>query len=564
MKSVYPHIIPEVEEWPIYKISKDRGEFVKELNEFTYNRMMSLHKEEIEALLAKTIYMEKIRSKRTPWKVDPPNESQYWRDLEKVFSKSIESSEKEKEQDDLLKRIINRYNEEITGSFNPKTFKFARWFLTAFFKRLLNTAAGRNHRRIWGNRLQLQDRIKVKGHIEEIRTLFTKGVVVVVPTHFSNLDSILIGYAMDAVAGIPAFAYGAGLNLYEMELVAYFINRLGAYKVDRRKKNPIYLECLKSMACYSLQKGVNNLFFPGGTRSRSGAIEERLKLGLLGSVIESQRLFIQDNRKEKIFVVPLILDYHFVLEAKYLINSHLQATGREKFIKQKDSYKSYWKIIKFMWSVFSEKSEILLSFGEPMDVLGNKVDMEGRSIDSNGKPLDLADYFTWAGEIAPDLQRETVYTKLLGEKILESYYKNNVVLSSHLVAFAAFRILMKQNRKLVIFDLVNLPPEEFSVNLEDFYAVVEQLRTGLQEWEKEGKIKLDDEIHLPIEQLVADGVKNLGVYHPGKPLVINDGKVGTNDIKLLYFYHNRLENYKMHRLINWKEIRAEVLVSDSL
>lgn len=561
MKSVHPHIIPEIEEWPIYKISKDRASFISELNDFTFNRMLSLHEGEIEALVAKTIYMEKIRSKRTPWKVDPPDEQQYWRDLEKEFRKANEEENKEEAQLELIKRIINRYNEEITGSFNPKTFRFARRFLTSFFKRLLNTAAGRNYRRFWGNRLQLQDRIKAVGHIEETRALFKKGVVVVVPTHFSNIDSIMLGYAMDAVVGIPAFAYGAGLNLYEVELIAYFMNRLGAYKVDRRKKNPIYLECLKSMACYSMQKGVNNIFFPGGTRSRNGAIEERLKLGLLGSVVESQRLFIEKGKKEKIFIIPVVLDYHFVLEAKYLINSFLKTTGKEKFIKQKDQYNSYRKIMKFIWSIFSEKSEITLSFCPPLDVLGNRVDVEGRSLDGRGNQIDLADYFTWAGKIKPDLQRETVYTKLLGDKILESYYVNNVVLTSHLCAFAAFRVLMKQYRELVIYDLVNISPEEFIIPLEDFYQVIEQLVEGLKEWEKNGKIKLSGEIYGSVEEIVNHGVKNLGVYHPGKPLVIKDDILTSEDIRLLFFYHNRLENYKMHRLINWKAINPKALKS---
>lgn len=553
MKAVHPHIIPEVDKWPIYQISKDRASFVAELNAFSYKRMIRLHKDNISAILAKTIYMEKIRSKRSPWKVDPPNEKQYWSDLEKTYSKIQDVEDKEAQEDELLKRIINRYSEEITGSFNPKTFKFTRRFLTSFFKRLLNTAAGRNHRRIWGNRLQLQDRIKVVGHVDKIRSLFKKGVIVVVPTHFSNLDSILIGYAMDAVVGIPAFAYGAGLNLYDMELVAYFINRLGAYKVDRRKKNPIYLECLKSMACYSLQKGVNNLFFPGGTRSRNGSIEERLKLGLLGSVIESQRIFIEEGSDKKIFIFPLVLDYHFVLEAKFLINNYLQSQGKEKYIKQKDQYKSYRKIMKFIWSIFSEKSEITLSLGQPMDVLGNLVDTDGNSLDTKGSTLDLKDYFTWAGQITPDLQRETVYTKMLGDKILESYYINNVVLSSHLVAFAAFRILIKQYRDQSIFDIVNLPPDEFNVRMEVFHLVVDQLRNGLIGWEEAGKIKLSEEIKLPIEELVNDGIKNLGVYHPAKPLVIHEEMLGTNDIKLLYYYHNRLENYKLHRFINWEE-----------
>ena len=31
------------------------------------------------------------------------------------------------------------------------------------------------------------------------------------------------------------------------------------------------------------------IFYPGGTRSRSGAIEKNLKLGLLGSTIEARK-----------------------------------------------------------------------------------------------------------------------------------------------------------------------------------------------------------------------------------------------------------------------------------
>ena len=40
-----------------------------------------------------------------------------------------------------------------------------------------------------------------------------------------------------------------------------------------------------------------------------------------------------------------------------------------------------------------------------------------------------------------DLQFEPQYTKLLAAKIVERYHKDNIVLTSHLVAFAAFELL---------------------------------------------------------------------------------------------------------------------------
>src|SRR5690606_2564172 len=151
-----------------------------------------------------------------------------------------------------------RYSEEIVGHFDKKTFRFSRWFLTSFFKRLFNRYFGKKQWR-WGSKIQLLEKIKLHGNIALIQKLFTQGTVVILPTHHSNLDSIMVGYAIDSKMRLPVFSYGAGLNLYNVELAAYFMNRLGAYRVDRRKKNPIYLECLKSMASYSLTKGINNI-----------------------------------------------------------------------------------------------------------------------------------------------------------------------------------------------------------------------------------------------------------------------------------------------------------------
>ena len=117
-----------------------------------------------------------------------------------------------------------------------------------------------------------------------------------VPTHFSNLDSVLIAWVIYEL-GLPPFIYGAGLNLFNIGIFAYFMNSVGAYKVDRRKKNAVYLETLKTYSTLSIQKGCHSLFFPGGTRSRSGKIENVLKMGLLGTAIEAQRTFARQREK---------------------------------------------------------------------------------------------------------------------------------------------------------------------------------------------------------------------------------------------------------------------------
>jgi len=550
LKKTVEHIIPNIEDWPISQFGEKRGDFVADLNAFVLKEIVENHGSDLEPLLAKTIYLEKRRSKNNKWKVDPEDEERYWSSLGSELNDITQSGGDQAKYKDLLKRVINRYDEEIVGTFKPKTFKFTYKILNVIFKRLLNTAAGRNHRRLWGNKHQLVEKVKVYGEIDKLKSLFDKGTVVIVPTHFSNLDSMVIGYAMHAAVGIPAFSFGAGLNLFDNEIVGYFINRLGAYRVDRRKKNPIYLECLTSMAAYSIQKGINNLFFPGGTRSRNGGMEDRLKLGLLGSSIEAQRNMVIDGQKEKVFIVPMILGYNFVLEAKFLIEQHLAKTGKEKYIKSKDAFKSYRKITKFIWSLFSEKSDLSISFGEPMDILGNIVDENGVSYDTNGEHIDLKDYFSLDGEIKANPQRENVYTKILGDRILDSYKRNNVMLTSHLVAYAAFKIL-ERGYDGDVYSLVNLPKEKAQIDYDYFVSIVGEMQEVLLQWEIDGKIKMSPETKWDPERIIKDGIKNLGIYHVQKPLVQKNEKVWSEGLKVLYYYHNRIKIYELDKFIEW-------------
>ena len=564
MKSVFPHIIPEITEWPIHKLHNDREGFVKGLNAYAKDRLLSNTKMTKLELLEKTIYLEKIRVKNNPWRVDPADDKPHWSDLQKEITAAKGRSDQEEMLDLILDRVINRYNEEIVGNFKKKTFLFARRFLTSFFKKLLNPATGKGQRRFWGSRKNVQSRIKVDGSVKELRALFEKGTVVIVPTHFSNLDSAIIGYSLDAVVGVPAFSYGAGLNLYDMELVAYLINRLGAYRVDRRKKNPIYLECLKSMASHSIQRGLNQIFFPGGTRSRSGSLEDRLKLGLLGSVVEAQRKSIVEESGQKIFVVPMILGYHFVLEGKFLIDQHLRSLSREKYRRSKDQFKSYRKIFKFIRSVFKKQGDITISFGEPMDAFGNAVDIEGNSLDKKGELLDISGYFKIDDKLTTEQQREKVYTKILGDRIVDSYRRNNVVLSSHIIAYTAFNILLAQRPKQSLYDVLNTQAEEFSISKEEFLEKMNLMLVLLRKEEQEGNLRLAEELNGSVESIIEHGLDNLGIYHVSKVLRKDkEGNIKTDDIRLLYFYHNRMDCYDLISNPRWQRKIEETPIPES-
>lgn len=558
-KGPFPNVFPNIKDWNIHKLHADRTNFIKAINQEVFDRYKNKSNEEISKLIAKTIYSERIRIKEEPWKVDPPNEKVFWGRISRKLILDNDDEQSKEANLKILKKIIHLYSEEIVATFNEGTFQFARKFLRVFFGRLLKTASSRNFRRLWGSKHQLEDKLKVYGAAEEVRELTKIGTVVYVPTHFSNLDSILIGYMMDQIVGVPFCSFGAGLNLYNTGYTAYFMNRLGAYRIDRRKKNPIYLETLKVMSKQSLERGTSSLFFPGGTRSRSGAMENKFKLGMMGTAVEAQRSNFQQGKEEKIFIVPVILGYHFVLEGKFLIESYLKNTGKEMYFKaSRDESYSFRKTMKFIWDTFSESSDINLTIGKPLDVLGNYVDKKGNSLDAQNNIVDLKEYFYTNGQVVKDRQRENEYTRRLGNKILDRYYKDNLVLSSHLVAYVAFNILLAQNPNLDIYAILRLPPEDYIFPMEEMKNATEELREILYKREERKEILLTNEISWDIEDLIREGIKKLGTYHGDQPLKFNKkGLIISEDFKVLFFYHNRLDNYEFEKAIKWKKYKLE-------
>ncbi len=548
---LYPHIIEDIKKWPIYRFGKERSNYVEELRAYSNERLVEKYNDRLKHLLRRTAYQERNRVKNNPWKADPSSDRVFWKKVQEAVQDVPETPMPNDAAIELLDRIVHRYSEEIVGNFNVRTFFFARKFLTTFFGRMLNAAKGR----LIGGKRRLHERLIVQGEIEKVRALFPKGVVVALPTHFSNLDSILIGYAFDVIMGLPAFTYGAGLNLYDSEIIGFFMNRLGAYRVDRRKKNPIYIETLKGMSSLSLQKGINGLFFPGGTRSRSGAIENDLKQGLLNSLVEAQREIYQKGDDLKIIVVPIVINYHVVLEADHLITQHLNQIGKEEFIRVKDDFKSTSKLMRFLWRIFSQQSEIYLSVAHPMDVMGNKLDPDANSLDHLGEKVELKEYFETDGQISPNAQREKVYTKHLAEKTVKSYKKDNIVLSSHIVAFAAFEYVKRCNEELDIFGIIKLPEDDFIFNKERLLNIIDQIRSELDVLSKKQKVRTSFEDKHTAFDILEQGMNNLGVYHALKPLKYNlDKKIVSESFKTLYFYHNRLDGYDLEHHIDWAEV----------
>lgn len=551
----YKPILDGIPDWPVYRLSKNRKEFVEEVAQKTIERIKELRptrKQLIDELEA-TAYREQNRIKRNRWRVDPKDDSKFWaqvkNELVELSSKVPEESKPIEEE--ILQKIVLRYVNEIAGNFKPNSYRVTREVVKFWFQRLLNGARVKKFGAFFRSQYTLRDKIQIVGKVKMLRTLATQGTVVMVPTHFSNLDSILIGWVIHS-CGLPAFIYGAGLNLFNIKIFAYFMNSLGAYKVDRRKKNLPYLEALKMYSNLAIQKGAHSLFFPGGTRSRSGLIEKQLKLGLLSTAIEAQRNLYQENAGEnvrKIFIVPVTLNYNFVLEAPDLIEDYLQVKGQDKYFPEQDKYGSI-QLLRFLFKFFTKGSNISVSIGRGLDVVGNYVDEEGNSLDSHGRIIDTRDYFVSNSSITDDKQREDEYTRMLSQRIVSEYHRINRVFSSHLAAFVAFEMWQKKFPKLDLFSLLRLPEEDLEIEYAEFRETFKRVRKKIYELKDSGKVYHATHLKGKVDGVIKLGIQNVGIFHLKRPLLQNKKRnIITKDLTVLFYYHNRLVGYDLEQYI---------------
>ena len=552
----YKPILDGIPDWPVYRLSKNRKEFVEQVSQYAFSQVKQLRPTTKQLLdeLEVTVYREQQRMKRNRWRVDPRDEPAFWAGIkEELAAVNQDLSEKSQEKaDDILYRIIFRYSDEIAGNFKTSSYRVTRELLRFWFSRLLNGARVKKFGAFFRSQYTLRDKIHIVGKVKQLRKLAKIGTVVMVPTHFSNLDSVLIGWVIHSL-GLPAFIYGAGLNLFNIKIFAYFMNSLGAFKVDRRKKNLPYLETLKAYSTLAIQKGAHSLFFPGGTRSRSGVLEKQLKLGLLSSTIEAQRnLFLQEQPDEpvrKIFIVPVTLNYHFVLEAPDLIDDYLSVKGQDRYVPEQDKYGS-WQLLQFLFKFFTKGSNISVSIGRGLDVLGNNVDDDGNSVDAHDRIINTRDYFVTNNAIAIDKQREDQYPRMLSQRIITEYHRINRVFASHLVAFVAFELWQKHHPKLDLFGLLRLPEEGLELPYEEFKASCKQVRKRIYELKEEKKVNHATHLKGDIDLVIRHGLENVGIFHLKRPLLFNkEGNIITRDLNTLYYYHNRLVGYDIEKFV---------------
>lgn len=389
-----------------------------------------------------------------------------------------------------LSRLVRDYAEDVAGGFSEPVYSLASSVLPRALALLLTPERLPS---LGGHLLQphkldqfLGERLTLQGPIEPLRQLARRATLVCVPTHLSNLDSPVMGYALQA-AGLPPSTYGAGKNLFTNPVLGFFMRNLGAYRVDRRIRHDLYKDVLKTYSQVILERGYHSMFFPGGTRSRSGRVESHLKLGLLGTTMTAT---IEGLRRAAglasgpavapMYIVPVTINMQLVLEAETLIADYLKETGKARFIIDDDESTQWRRIVDFVRSTMSHTGAIVIRFSQPLDVLGNPVDEAGRSLGPRGQVVDLKSYFRWRGRTQHVPQRDAEYMQETGEAITRSYRRDTVLMATHLLAHVMWRRICRALPRLDLYRRLRQPLDDLLVPEAEVLGDIERLQSLLR------------------------------------------------------------------------------------
>ena len=440
------------------------------------------------------------------------------------------------DQERALRQITAIYLREVTGHLNPWMYKVISLLAPKLFSLVfVRKSIWRIIRNVF-LRSNIKPFFRISGNFDKVKSISQYGSLIVTPTHSSNLDSPLLGLAFLRM-GLPPLIYGAGINLFVHKFFAIFMNRLGAYRVDRLKKAELYKMVLKEYCTYTLETGYNNLFFPGGTRARSGAVESKLKTGLLSCSLEAYCNNVKLGHPEKkVFVVPCTINYHSVLEAPTLIEDFLKQEGQKRLIISDDESSRPNEIFYFVRS----SSKFFLHIGDPIDPFGNKVNSLGESIDDQGNIIDIA-------KLAKEVHtadQNFAHTKRTAVVVMEDFRRHNIVLNPHVVAKVIYDEVRRQHPEQDILELTRMDRQKDTVDLSLLYDQTEKMVDRLRKMHQDKLIICDEDILTRnVTGTIQEGLEMLTRFHWPSAVRKRGDVLVISNFKLLLFYQNKLEGY---------------------
>ena len=521
--------VPRPDDPPIYWFNGERDDIVQEVVSRVVGHCADGDRTELTLNDAAMHEVRRLSSQRDA-------EAGEWLGFWRGVSRRI-GGMREPEQASVLSEVAERMAQDVAGNFDPRVYELARAAGPRVISGIMQP--GRLPKDLAEGRTAIDDLLTVEGDTKHLRRLEAKGTLVYVPTHSSNLDSIVLAQALER-RGLAPVVYGAGKNLFTNPIISFGMHNLGAYRVDRRVRARIYKDVLKTYACVMVERGYHSLFFPGGTRSRSGMIESRLKLGLLGAAVEAASRNRVRAVAREVYFVPTTINYALVLEAETLVEDWLKEEGKARFIIEDDEFSRWDRWLDFFRRLRDRRAACVIRFGAPIDAYGNAVDEEGRSLTRSGRVIDAESYVLHRGSPRLDPARDAAYTRELGEALTDAYERETVLMATNVVAHALYRHLVRETPNLDLFSRLRLRGG-VQISAGALLREIDELRDALRRLGEKGVVRTSPLVRgADADELLRRSLEVWNGYHT-RPVARRAGEfISADDPSLLVYYQNRL------------------------
>lgn len=208
----------------------------------------------------------------------------------------------------LFRKELHRHAEEIVPNYNRVICSLSAEAFSFFFKPVVKNIAVEEKR---------------QGVVKEVSELMKNTTVVMLPLHFTNLDSLVLGYiAYKLGLKIPTFA--AGKNLAHGALSKFLIPRYNSSIIDRDliQRDAVYMKLYLAYVSEIVKRKIPFLYFMQGGRTYNGEIGYGLQTGIFKELIREKR----KKPDARIAIVGISTSYSFVPEARRLYDSY--TTGK--------------------------------------------------------------------------------------------------------------------------------------------------------------------------------------------------------------------------------------------
>ncbi|MGM0558677.1 MAG: 1-acyl-sn-glycerol-3-phosphate acyltransferase [Myxococcota bacterium] len=191
--------------------------------------------------------------------------------------------------------------------------------------------------------------------LERVREAAKSNSVVLIPSHKSHIDYLVLSYILFNYGMIPPLI-AAGVNLSFWPLGPIF-RRAGAFFLRRTfRGEKLYPIVFREYLVRQLEEGWPVEFFIEGTRSRTGKLVKP-KYGMMDMVVRA----LASGRIDSIKVVPISVSYEKIIEET---SYRREVLGAEK---ERESLTGLLKTPKFLTSQYGR---LYVEFGEPIDLGG--------------------------------------------------------------------------------------------------------------------------------------------------------------------------------------------------